>query len=463
MATDSINPVENIEFWKEASTKIYNLFNRATREKGFLFRIERGDVYKRFEPYTLRGSSLESISLSIAFGDEDDGGYDEKLRIIWFNGTRFVDYKDNFSLINELFDVYLDDEVHLEWEFSLSSFPPDFERSQYKALCLPLVLETLKNGDEIPNQWKWCQISGGNASFSFNPSEPEKGTSSPAHPLFRPYVVDRGPKAPEISTAVTRASAKVLEFEGPRHPSHHMIHQDSAMMNQVMLQYLASLTPEGRCIASVTLTYPLQKNIFSDKGLTSEQTVKALREQSSNPKCRMVGFLVFGIRHVFAACFCKDDRSLEILNTVRTRSDESLALRSVVGEAFGVETYDIKMKHLFQRPSFRLQQGEESLVKGLEDVYAQSGGKGQCAFWALRMLYRRVVMGCSLEEMRTYFETASETARIYSLKSFATNLQNQAQAFAIGKPSLKRLIEDIPLDVPCHVVSEKRKRSRTSM
>lgn len=93
-----------------------------------------------------------------------------------------------------------------------------------------------------------------------------------------------------------------------------------------------------------------------------------------------------------------------------------------------------------------------------ETILRATGGKGQCAWWAYRMLYRRAVMQCPLDEIRAYFSTADPKSWTLSLEMFAThfmtfvrlfnNSQTSKEAAALYKDALKKA-QSQPFDVPC--------------
>jgi hypothetical protein len=172
--------------------------------------------------------------------------------------------------------------------------------------------------------------------------------------------------------------------------------------------------------------------------------------------------------HVYAAVASVGSRSppkLEIMNTVF--QDETGDLRSSLNTIFRIKRdWDVEQLFPAGYESFSLQHyespddEEEGSESKRPDILQITGGMGQCAYWVYRMLYRRLVIGCSLREMRQYFTVAEPLEVITSLEAFVLQFTTAAHAFSIaiggGATAQKALkLAALPegkyFDVPCYV------------
>ena len=67
--------------------------------------------------------------------------------------------------------------------------------------------------------------------------------------------------------------------------------------------------------------------------------------------------------------------------------------------------------------------------KDREKILQLTSNTGQCSWWVYRMFYRRLVLGCTLEQMREYYMGLDPLSQIRALNSFIENFSTLANLY----------------------------------
>lgn len=194
----------------------------------------------------------------------------------------------------------------------------------------------------------------------------------------------------------------------------------------------------------------------------------------------VIGFRIDTPIHVFAAVYFRDEKRVEMLDTATLNDSQKAERESLLDLAFIGPKNGVRVVYLFDKDRIDLQKYEDGAMHdpAIHDLVGTFGG--QCANWAFRMLYRRLVLDCSLEEIASYFRLAPPVSQIYSLNSFIRAFGAASDFFANRLASKGSINPDgtirlpkgytfpppLTLDVPCEYTERRgeklaRKRIRT--
>lgn len=154
------------------------------------------------------------------------------------------------------------------------------------------------------------------------------------------------------------------------------------------------------------------------------------------PAARLIGMFVSVPGHTFAAVYNRPRATLELLETGGMKDMPRVWYQ--------------KLEHFVQRwmgpvtqTVFLFGEDDNFELQEAEDDYAEATKVGgQCAFWRYRLLYKRLVLGCTLESMNAYYRAMTPEARYTSLRAFVVGFERRVEASISGNRDAIRLAED---------------------